>query len=131
MRSVILHILLFLERYCITSCIIVCMVPYLHALKKTLLHFYFLTIIYQQTTLSKMGTRNEHTKRFACSGISCMIAAFCKPLSWVEDFRKAGANAKGKTPTLDPRANIIDVYIWMLFDDVLALGSSSIKDYVM
>ena len=33
--------------------------------------------------------------------------------------------------TLDPRANIIDVYIWMLFDDVLALASSSEKNYVM
>ena len=33
--------------------------------------------------------------------------------------------------TLDPRANIIDVYIWMLFDDVLALASSIEKNYVM
>ena len=36
----------------------------------------------------------------------------------------------GKT-TLDPRANIIDVFIWMLFDDVLALALASEIDYVM
>ena len=44
--------------------------------------------------------------------------------------KKAGINGNGES-TLDPRANIIDVYIWMLFDDVLALASSSEKEYVM
>ena len=42
-----------------------------------------------------------------------------------------GLRVKSPLDTLDPRANIIDVYIWMLFDDVLALASSSEKKYVM